>query len=79
MPGRIAMVSQRLTPVLGLQLADVEQRLEGMVKKMSMPGYAEKTPEAVRNDHAEAKARMEAERLATVQQLLGMQQLADAK
>eukprot|EP00200_Dunaliella_tertiolecta_P003314 CAMPEP_0202352070 /NCGR_PEP_ID=MMETSP1126-20121109/8424_1 /ASSEMBLY_ACC=CAM_ASM_000457 /TAXON_ID=3047 /ORGANISM="Dunaliella tertiolecta, Strain CCMP1320" /LENGTH=1278 /DNA_ID=CAMNT_0048944237 /DNA_START=55 /DNA_END=3891 /DNA_ORIENTATION=- len=61
------------------KLADVEQRLEGMVKKMSMPGYAEKTPEAVRNDHAEAKARMEAERLATVQQLLGMQQLADAK
>lgn len=65
--------------MLCLQLADVEQRLDGMVKRVSMPGYAEKTPETVRNDHAEAKSRMEAERLATVQQLLGMQQLADAK
>jgi len=44
-----------------------------------MPGWAEKTPEAVRKDFMDNKARVEAERLAAVQQLLSMQKIADAK
>lgn len=66
-------------PITTFQLTEVEQRLDNMVKKMSMPGYAEKTPEAVRNDHENAKAKMEAERVAAVEQLFGMQRLAEAK
>jgi len=66
-------------PPICSQLTEVEQRLENMVKRESTPGFAEKTPEAVRNDMAEAKARAEAERISAVQQLLGMQQLADMK
>lgn len=65
--------------LLGSQLSEVEQRLENMTKKMSMPGWAEKTPEAVRKDFMDSKARVEAERLAAVQQLLSMQKIADAK
>lgn len=62
-----------------MQLSEVEQRLDNVVRKMSLPGYAEKTPEAVRKDQAEAKARIESERVAALQQLLGMQKLADTK
>lgn len=50
-----------------------------MAKKMGLPGYSDKTPAAVQADHANAKARMESERVATLEQLFGMQKLADTK
>jgi len=60
------------------KVGEVEGRLEALAKKVGLPGYADKTPDAVKAEDADRKAKMEAERGAALAAIADMQKLLEA-
>ncbi|KAL6761966.1 tRNA synthetases class I-domain-containing protein [Haematococcus lacustris] len=57
------------------KLAEVQGRQEALAKKVSAPGYADKTPESIRADDLDRGAKAEAEKAAVLAAIADMQAL----
>ncbi len=58
-----------------LQMDEIVSRMEALAKKMSLPAYADKTPDNVKAEDLDKKSKLEAEKAAAEAAMADMQKL----
>lgn len=81
---QLPVVQGILDPTLELaklekKQAEAQSRIDAVHKRMAMPSYAEKTPQAVQAEDADKLAKAEAEAAAAAQHMEDMRKMIEAQ